>query len=142
MATQTIPMTPPAFFPPVIETEVRTSNKLVVLLTAEPLGFIDVTEFVNQVVRQSGIAAGFVHVQSMHASAGMFVSEWNTERLAGAKSSLEHLAGPDSRHRIMGQSVSLQVHDSRVVLGQDHSIIVSEFDGPGTRPVSVQVIGI
>ena len=46
------------------------------------------------------------------------------------------------RGMVMGQSLSLQVRNSSVLLGTWQSIILAEFDGPRSRSMSVQVSGI
>jgi thiamine phosphate synthase YjbQ (UPF0047 family) len=43
---------------------------------------------------------------------------------------------------MMGQTLSLQVRNSCVLLGTWQSIILAEFDGPRSRSMSVQVSGL
>jgi thiamine phosphate synthase YjbQ (UPF0047 family) len=43
---------------------------------------------------------------------------------------------------LLGQTLSLQVRNSAVLLGTWQSIILAEFDGPRSRSMSVQVVGI
>ena len=46
------------------------------------------------------------------------------------------------RGMMMGQTLSLQVRNSSVLLGTWQSIILAEFDGPRSRSMSVQVSGV
>jgi secondary thiamine-phosphate synthase enzyme len=46
------------------------------------------------------------------------------------------------RGMLMGQTLSLQVRNSAVLLGTWQSIVLAEFDGPRSRSMSVQVSGI
>jgi thiamine phosphate synthase YjbQ (UPF0047 family) len=43
---------------------------------------------------------------------------------------------------MLGQSISLQVRNAKVLLGTWQSIILAELDGPRSRSVSVQVMGV
>jgi thiamine phosphate synthase YjbQ (UPF0047 family) len=43
---------------------------------------------------------------------------------------------------LMGQQLSLQVRDGKVLLGTWQAIILAEFDGPRNRSIAVQVSGL
>ena len=46
------------------------------------------------------------------------------------------------RGMLMGQTLSLQVRNAKVLLGTWQSILLAEFDGPRSRSLAVQVSGV
>jgi secondary thiamine-phosphate synthase enzyme len=104
-----------------------------------------------------------VHLQSLHTTTAVFINEWQDALLHDVKNFLGEMVNPESgwRHNdpqfsdcerknadshlrgmIMGQSLCLQVRNSAVLLGTWQSIILAEFDGPRSRSMSVQVLGV
>ena len=143
--------------------ETRIAQKVIDLATRERSEFVNITDRVNEVVRHSGVSTGLVHVQSLHTTAGVFVCEWQDALIEDAKAFLSQLVSRDGywRHNdpqysdcerknadshirslLTGQSLSLQIRDSRVLLGTWQNIVAAEFDGPRTRSFSIQIFGI
>jgi secondary thiamine-phosphate synthase enzyme len=124
---------------------------------------INVTDRINDIVRKSGIRDGIVHLQSLHTTTSVFINEWQDALLEDVRTFLEELVAREHywkhndpqysdcerknadshlRGMLMGQSLSLQVRNSAVLLGTWQSIILAEFDGPRSRSVSIQVSGV
>ena len=93
----------------------------------------------------------------------MFINEWQDALLHDIGTVLEQFVGHDEKWRhddpaysdcerknaashlrglLLGSSVSLQVRNTKVLLGTWQSIILAELDGPRSRSVSVQVMGV
>ena len=53
-----------------------------------------------------------------------------------------HNADSHLRSLMLGISLSLQVADGDVVLGEWQSVIMAEFDGPRERSIRIQAMGI
>ena len=125
--------------------------------------FINITDRINSIVRKSGVRDGLVHLQCLHTTASVFVSEWQDALIEDVRSYLEGLvprnrawrhndpkcsdcerANADSHLRgmLMGQTLTLQVRNASVLLGTWQSIVLAEFDGPRSRSLSVQISGI
>ncbi len=138
-------------------------NRIVDWITSERMQLINVTDRINEIVRKSGIREGMVHLQSLHTTTAVFLNEWQDALLHDVRSFLDDLVSRENswRHNdpqysdcerknadshlrgmIMGQSLSLQVRNSAVLLGTWQSIILAEFDGPRSRSMSVQVSGV
>ena len=138
-------------------------NRIVDWITNERLQLINITDRINEIVRKSGIRDGMVHLQSLHTTTAVFINEWQDALLHDVRSFLEDLINREQswRHNdpnfsdcerknadshlrgmIMGQTLSLQVRNSCVLLGTWQSIILAEFDGPRSRSMSVQVSGV
>ena len=141
----------------------KVFNRIVDWITNERMQLINITDRVNEIVRKSGIRDGIVHLQSLHTTTAVFINEWQDALLHDVKTFLDQVVSRDSgwRHNdpeysdcerknadshlrgmVMGQSLSLQVRNSSVLLGTWQSIILAEFDGPRSRSMSVQVSGV
>jgi secondary thiamine-phosphate synthase enzyme len=141
----------------------RIFNRIAVWNTSERIQLINITDCINEVVSQSQIRDGMVHLHSLHTTTAIFVNEWQDALLHDVKLFLEQLIcqGSAWRHNdprfsdcerknadshlramILGQSLCLQVRNSTVLLGTWQSIIMAEFDGPRSRSLSIQVSGV
>ena len=141
----------------------RIFNRIADWITSERTQLIDVTERVNEIVRKSGIHNGIVHLQTLHTTTSVFINEWQDALLHDVRTFIEEMVerGKYWRHNdpaysdcerknadshlrgmILGQSLSLQVRNSAVLLGSWQSIVLAEFDGPRSRSMSIQVAGI
>ena len=130
--------------------------------TREKLEFVNLTEIVEELVRESGIRDGMALVQSLHSTAAVFVNEWQDALLDDFRALLEQAVRADVpwRHNdtrysdcergnaashlralVLGTSAVLAVRGGRLVRGEWQSIILAELDGPRTRSVSLQVFG-
>ncbi len=141
---------------------VRIVSRVIDWVTTDRMELINITDRVNDIVKKSGIREGIVHLQSLHTTASVFLNEWQDALLHDVRGYLDNLVTPtDFRHNdprysdcerknadshmrgmMMGQTLSLQVRNSAVLLGTWQNIILAEFDGPRSRSMSVQVTGI
>ena len=138
-------------------------NRVLDWITNDRTQLINITDRINEIVRKSGIRDGIVHLQSLHTTTAVFLNEWQDALLHDVKRFLEDVVARemDWRHNaprhsdcerknadshlrgmVMGQTLSLQVRNSSVLLGTWQSIILAEFDGPRSRSMSVQVSGV
>ena len=142
---------------------VKTFVRIVDWITNEKFELINATDRINEIVRKSGVRNGTVHLQSLHTTACLFINEWQDALLHDIRTLLEQFVGRNTSWRhddqaysdcerknavshlrglFLGQSVSLQVRNAKVLLGTWQSIILAELDGPRNRSISVQVMGI
>lgn len=125
--------------------------------TSEHREFIKITDRVEDLVRRSGIADGFVLVSAMHITAGVYVNDAEEGLIADIEEWLERLAPyrPDYKHHATGESngdahlKSLLVHhevivpitDGRLDLGPWQQIYYAEFDGRRRKRVILKALG-
>jgi len=116
---------------------------------------IDVTDRVQQVVRDSGVEVGLCHVYVAHTTAGVFINEnadpdvmtdvlTTLDGLVPWENSYRHAEGNAAAHikaTLIGTSQTIPVRDRRLALGQWQGIYLAEFDGPRERRVQVTVLG-
>jgi len=119
--------------------------------------FVNITDEVEQLVRRSGIAEGFVLVSAMHITAGVYVNDAEEGLIADIEEWLEHLAPyrADYKHHATGESngdahlKSLLVHHEVIVpvtngnldLGPWQQIYYAEFDGQRRKRVILKALG-
>ncbi|GIV19376.1 MAG: hypothetical protein KatS3mg023_1127 [Armatimonadota bacterium] len=125
--------------------------------TAKRREYINITDEVEQFVRESGIQEGFVLVSAMHITAGVYVNDAESGLIADIDEWLEKLAPyrPDYRHHRTGEDngdahlKSLLIHHEVIVpitngkldLGPWQQIYYAEFDGQRRKRVILKAIG-
>jgi secondary thiamine-phosphate synthase enzyme len=119
--------------------------------------FINITDKVEELVKDSGIKEGFVIVSAMHITAGVYVNDAESGLIADIDEWAEKLAPyrPDYRHHGTGESngdahlKSLLIHHQVIVpitkgrldLGPWQQIYYAEFDGQRKKRVVVKALG-
>lgn len=136
------------------------------LRTRRGTRFVDLTELVQERVRQSGVLAGLSVVQSLHTTAALAMNENEPllfsdlertfERLAPGAASYAHdeLARrgplpPDERPNgaahcralVLAPSLTLLVEEGRLILGRWQRILLVELDPPREREIALLVLG-
>jgi len=119
--------------------------------------FINITDRVEQLVKNSGIKEGFVLVSAMHITAGVYVNDAEPGLIADIDEWLEKLAPyrPDYRHHATGESngdahlksllihheVMVPVTDGSLDLGPWQQVYYAEFDGQRKKRVIIKAMG-
>lgn len=118
---------------------------------------IDITDKIEDVVYNSKIKNGIVHIFIPHATAGIILNESadpniKTDFLNALERAIpkranylhDHIdrnAAAHIRSAIVGSSITIPLKDSRMILGTWQSIMFCEFDGPRrTRRIIVQIM--
>jgi secondary thiamine-phosphate synthase enzyme len=115
---------------------------------------IDVTERVDGVVRDSGVADGICNVYVPHTTAGVFINEnADPDALADLLNTLDSLVPWENGYRhaegnaaahikstLVGTSQGIPVHNGRLALGRWQGIFFAEFDGPRSRELVITVV--
>jgi secondary thiamine-phosphate synthase enzyme len=141
----------------------KIANRIVDWITSDRMQLVNITDRVNEIVHKSGIKNGIVHLQSLHTTTAVFLNEWQEALLDDVKRFFDETVQRERYYRhndpehsdcergnadshlrgmIMGQTLSLQVRNAKVLLGTWQSIIFAEFDGPRSRSLAVQVSGV
>lgn len=115
--------------------------------------FVDITQQVRMVVRESGVKSGECHVFVPHTTAAVTINENadpnvrkdilnRLEEVAPSSGNYLHTEGNAHAHiksSLVGASLVVFVEAGQLVLGTWQSIFLCEFDGPRTRNVMVRV---
>jgi secondary thiamine-phosphate synthase enzyme len=142
-------------------------HTLIRLTTTRPTEFIDLTDRLEALVLEAGLACGMLNVQSLHTTAAIVVNEHEPLLLADFEALL-HEAVPDHgkyrhddpairtvnltpeervnghahcRALLLGASACLNVANGRIVLGRWQRIFLAEMDGPRPREISIVITG-
>jgi secondary thiamine-phosphate synthase enzyme len=131
--------------------------------TADRVELVDLTDRLADVVRAAHVKEGLVSLWSMHTTCAVFINEAQAALHADIKRFLERTVAredkwlhndPDHsdcdrmnadahlRAMLLGHSLTLQITGAEVVLGQWQRVLLAELDGPRTRTVRVQVMGV
>lgn len=121
--------------------------------------FINITDQVEQALRESGIREGLALVNAMHISASVFINDDEPGLHHDYEAWLEKLAphepvgqyrhndtGEDNadahiKRQVMGREVVVAVTDGKLDFGTWEQIFYGEFDGMRRKRVLVKIIG-
>jgi secondary thiamine-phosphate synthase enzyme len=127
--------------------------KTVTVKTESAQQFLDITQQVRLVVRESGVKSGVCRVFIPHTTAAVTINENadpdvrkdildRLEEIAPSSGTYLHAEGNAHAHiksGLIGSSVVAFVEAGQLVLGTWQSIFLCEFDGPRTRNVMIRV---
>ncbi|MFQ5790501.1 MAG: secondary thiamine-phosphate synthase enzyme YjbQ [Acidobacteriota bacterium] len=133
------------------------------VVTDSRVELYNVTDRVRDLVRESGIKAGFLIISSLHTTTALFINEFQAALMADAKNFLERLANKDHGYlhncedcsdcdrkngeshiqaMVLGHNLTLPIREGALILGKWQSILFAELDGPRERSLTAQVIGV
>lgn len=115
--------------------------------------FIDITEDVNAVIKESGITSGVCHIYVPHTTAGITINEGadssvkrdiltSLNKLIPFEGDYHHLEGNSEAHiksTLVGVSQSIIVEEGKPMLGTWQSVYFCEFDGPRHRRIIIKI---
>jgi secondary thiamine-phosphate synthase enzyme len=116
---------------------------------------VDVTSRVRAAVTRSKVREGICVVNVSHTTAAVFVNEnadpdvqrdllLRLTNLVPKDGDYRHAEGNSPAHIkavLVGNDVTLSVHEGELVLGTWQGVYFAEFDGPRERSATVTVIG-
>lgn len=117
--------------------------------------FIDITEKVQEVLKEAGISSGVCNIFVPHTTAAVTVNEGADptvqrdiqtflNKMVPFEGDYQHREGNSSAHiktTLIGVSQTVLIDEGRLVLGTWQSIFFCEFDGPRHRRVALKIIG-
>jgi len=128
---------------------------ILVVRSSKRADAIDITERVQQMVRESGVASGLCHIFVPHTTAGVFINEnadpdalsdilRTLESLVPWENGYRHAEGNAAAHikaTLVGTSQTVPVRHGRLALGRWQGIYFADFDGPRERQLQITVLG-
>jgi len=137
---------------------VKSYRKELWFQVPERVGFVNITDPVQEALRESGIREGLILVNAMHITASVFINDDESglhhdyrvwlEKLAPHEpvSAYRHNVGEDNadahmKRQIMGREVVVAVTDGLLDLGTWERIFYGEFDGRRRKRVLIKIIG-
>ena len=144
-----------------VSTKVTTATFTVP--TEERLEIQDITEKVSHLPGVDEISHGYILVHSLHTTTGLIINEFQEALLHDIKAILRRLIPEGDKYRhndptfsdcnrgnawshlgalLLGQTLQIPIEQGRLVLGTWQRILFCELDGPQTRRVYAQVMGV
>ncbi len=114
--------------------------------------FVDVTEKIQEAVKEAGISNGICYLFVPHTTAGIMINEGADpsvqrdiqtylNKVIPFEGDYHHREGNSSAHikaAVLGVSAHVFVDDGKLVLGTWQSVFFCEFDGPRHRRVALK----
>jgi secondary thiamine-phosphate synthase enzyme len=145
----------------------KIKNKEFKLKTKKTADFIDITHKVEKFIAESKVKEGLANIQSMHTTAAIIVNENEPLLIKDMEAFLEKLASNKCEYNhdnfeirtvnmcddecvnghshckaiLLPTSVTLNIVDSKLQLGQWQRIFLRELDRSRPRKVQIQIIG-
>lgn len=126
------------------------------------LAVVDITQQVREATRRAGVVAGLAIVQADNSACAVFLSSLERQNADDFECLLEQLMSAEGRHAaaagpfpvaltkssraqlltiLLGSTVVVAIEGNDIALVGEESVILADFDGPGRREVSLQIIG-
>ncbi len=116
--------------------------------------FVDITGKISDLIQNSSIENGIVHVFVQHTTAGVTINEnadpdvvkdiiKTLDEVIPYENNYKHAEGNSHAHikaSLLGSSVSIPFDDKKMSLGTWQGIYFCEFDGPRNRKAVVSLI--
>ena len=116
--------------------------------------FIDITEMVQEVVKEEGVMKGICFLYVPHTTAGIIINEGADpsvqrdiqnalSRLIPHEMNYFHREGNADAHiksTLVGTSLNVIIDEGKLLLGTWQSIFFCEFDGPRHRRIAVKFL--
>ncbi|MEA4913663.1 MAG: secondary thiamine-phosphate synthase enzyme YjbQ [Christensenella sp.] len=123
-------------------------------LATERNKWIDVTDRIRDILRESGVKNGLCVVYCPHTTAGITINEnadpdvvrdliFALEKTYPDRAEFRHSEGNSAAHlkaSVIGSSATIIVRDGRLLLGTWQGVYFCEFDGPRTRRFYVEIL--
>jgi secondary thiamine-phosphate synthase enzyme len=141
----------------------KVASATLTLATSARLEFRSITREVAAIVAESPVRHGLAQISSLHTTAGVLINETQGALLSDIANLYEQLiprgvyykhndpllsdcdrknADAHLRAVVTGLGLTVPVVDGKLKLGTWQNILLAEFDGPGTRKIHVQVMGV
>jgi len=127
--------------------------KTISVQTRAQYDMVNITQKVQEIVDDSGIADGSIHIFVPHTTAAVTINEGadpsvmkdmlkELDKVIPLRDNYQHREGNSAAHiksTLVGASEIVMIENGSLVLGTWQAIFFCEFDGPRNRKVFVQV---
>jgi secondary thiamine-phosphate synthase enzyme len=128
--------------------------KTIELKSSKRIEFIDITDKINSIIKQSGIVEGACLISVPHTTAAVTINENSdpdvvhdilskTDRLIPPGEGYAHSEGNSDSHiksSLFSPSLSLIINKNKLLLGIWQAVYFCEFDGPRNRHFYIKLI--
>ena len=146
-----------------VENGLKIFSRTLQVVTDSRVELYNVTDRVRDLVRASGVKAGFLVVSTLHTTTAVFINEFQAALMADVKTFLDRFVNKEHgylhncedcsdcdrknadshlRAMLLGHNLTVPIVEGAILLGKWQSILFAELDGPRERVLNAQVIGI
>ena len=136
----------------------KIHTKHITVNSKNRIDFLNITEEVRKVVKESNVKEGIVLINPMHITASVFINDNESGLLQDFRKWMEKLAPMDEnlyKHNltgennayahlwrtIMGRETTIAITDGELDFGPWEAIFYGEFDGQRNKRILIKVIG-
>jgi len=133
------------------------------MLSEKRTQVIDITKQIRDIMLSADIKEGILLVNSLHTTCALFVNEFQGALVEDLKTMLERLVvdnagykhddhrysvcergntASEFRAAVLGRNVALGISGGELALGKFQSILFAELDGPRSRSIDIQIMGV
>ena len=141
----------------------KVFNASFTLASEEGTEVSDITKQIRDIVQTSPVTSGIALVNTLHTTCALFVNEFQAALIDDLKGLVERLvperggyrhddarysdcergnASSHLRAALLGRSVAVGISGGELSLGRFQSIIFAELDGPRSRNIDIQIMGV
>ena len=134
-----------------------------IMLSERRTQVIDITKQIRDILLSADVKEGILLVNSLHTTCALFVNEFQGALVEDLRTMLERLVADNAGYRhddprfsdcergnasahlraaLLGRSVALGITGGELSLGRFQSVLFAELDGPRTRSIDVQIMGV
>ncbi len=133
------------------------------MLSEKRTQVLDITKQIRDIMLGADIKEGILLVNSLHTTCALFVNEFQGALVEDLKAMMERLVADDGgfkhddprysdcergnasahlRAALLGRSIAVGISGGELSLGRFQSILFAELDGPRTRNIDIQIMGV
>jgi secondary thiamine-phosphate synthase enzyme len=134
------------------------------MLSEKRTQVVDITKQIRDIMLSADVKEGILLVNSLHTTCALFVNEFQGALVEDLKTMLDRLVPDDGagykhddprysdcergnasshlRAALLGRSVALGISGGELSLGRFQSILFAELDGPRSRSIDIQIMGV
>lgn len=142
-------------------------NRIIKLKTSTTLDFIDITDKIQEIIKNSNVKNGVINVQSLHTTMAIIINEAEPLLISDMKKTLDRIVPRDIEYKhddfsirtvnmcddecrnghshckalFLSTSQILNITESNIQLGKWQRIFAIELDRSRDRQIALQIIG-
>jgi len=141
----------------------KVVRKTFTMLSERRTQVLDITKQIRDIMLSADVKEGILLVNSLHTTCALFVNEFQGALVEDLKTMLERLVAEDGGYKhddprysdcergnasshlraaLLGRSVAVGISGGELSLGRFQSILFAELDGPRSRSIDIQIMGI
>jgi len=141
----------------------KVVRQTLTMLSEKRTQVLDITKQIRDILISADVKEGIILVNALHTTCALFVNEFQGALVEDLTTMLARLVADNAGYRhddprysdcergnasahlraaLLGRSVAVGVSGGELSLGRFQSIIFAELDGPRSRSIDVQIMGV